>query len=261
MPIIHYKQSSCLTILCTVQFPLHSDCILVSRILTRLPTVSSRCRKVDHRVLQLQIRRAAVTTACSGSGARRLSLGTTVMASSENVEPFPSFPPSHGASSSPTAGASKSRPAHADTDTPALKRTTSNGSVVTLRTRTTSLTQSFLHSNPPFGICQAAGEVASKIPTLAEIRNGSFSAHGWTEEGQMQERGETPHQIQKRQTSRASSLGMSRRRRSTTSQLSSRMDEQDEFFPSMDFQMSNDANRVPATIPEGACRDIPSIQV
>ena len=43
----------------------------------------------------------------------------------------------------------------------------------------------FVNSNPPLGMWQAAGEVASQIPTLPEIKSGSFGQDGWNHEGQM----------------------------------------------------------------------------
>jgi hypothetical protein len=173
------------------------------------------------------------------------------MASPEPIEPFPSVPQTPGGASSPPGTSSPSQPAPIKTESAPLRRTDSTGSGLSPRKRTSSLTQSFLNSNPPYGMWQATGEVASKIPTLGEIRKGSFCADGWTEEGQMEERGVNPHQIQRRKTSRASSLSASRRRRSTTSPLSSRVDEREDFFPTMNHQLSDEANRVPSTIPEG----------
>jgi hypothetical protein len=180
---------------------------------------------------------------------RPLPAPTLNMASSENTEPFPFLPQSSGISSAPGL-ASPPKPIASKTEPSPLERKTSNTSGLSQSRRTSSWSQSFLNSNPPFGICQATGEVASKVPTLGEIRNGSFSAGGWTEEGQLEGRGETPHQIQKRRTSRASSLCASRRRRSTTSPLSTRADEQEDFFPTFNRQLSDEANRVPSTIPE-----------
>lgn len=174
------------------------------------------------------------------------------MATSVPTEPFPSLPQTPGAISSPTSMPSPSKPVHSKTESPALKRTRSGSSGFSQRPRTSSLSRSFLNSNPPYGMWQATGEVASKIPTLGEIRNGSFCADGWTEEGQMQERGETPHQIQRRRTSRASSLSASRHRRSTNSPLSSRIDEPGEFFPTINGHVADEASRVPSTIPEGS---------
>ena len=41
-----------------------------------------------------------------------------------------------------------------------------------------------MESHVPLGMWQATGEVASKAPTLAEIRRGSFGSNGWDGEGQ-----------------------------------------------------------------------------
>ncbi|KAI9885041.1 MAG: hypothetical protein M1823_003175 [Watsoniomyces obsoletus] len=41
-----------------------------------------------------------------------------------------------------------------------------------------------LEANPPSGMWHAAGHVASKIPTVNDIRHGSFSHKGWSAEGQ-----------------------------------------------------------------------------
>lgn len=80
-----------------------------------------------------------------------------------------------------------------------------SGASSSSRHRRTSIKRSFLESNPPNGMWQATGEVASKAPTLNEIRNGSFSYDGWTEEGQRERRGTNPHEIQRRKLSRSSS--------------------------------------------------------
>ncbi|ERF73958.1 hypothetical protein EPUS_05381 [Endocarpon pusillum Z07020] len=171
------------------------------------------------------------------------------MASHENTEPFPSLPQNI------TPGASTPQPAHTKAESAPLKRTNSNGSGPPRRRRTTSLTESFLSSNPPYGMWQATAEVASKIPTLGEIRKGSFCADGWTEEGQMEERGHTPHQIQRRKASRENSFSASRHRRSTTSPLSSKVDERGDFFATTDSEFLDEANRVPSTIPETSRAD------
>ncbi len=184
---------------------------------------------------------------------------TVSMASAENTEPFPPLPQTSGTSS--VAGLTSPKPTGLKTEPSPLERRTSNGSGLSQPRRTTSWSQSFLNSSPPYGMWQATGEVASKVPTMGEIRNGSFSADGWTEEGQLEGRGETPHQIQKRRTSRASSLSASRRRRSTTSPLSTRADEQEDFFPIFNRQLSDEANRVPSAIPETPRKEIQSHQM
>ncbi|KAL2223130.1 hypothetical protein M432DRAFT_38698 [Thermoascus aurantiacus ATCC 26904] len=63
----------------------------------------------------------------------------------------------------------------------------------------------FLESNPPNGMWHATGEIASRAPTIDEIRRGSFTADGWTEEGQMEQRGNSPLDIHRRRLSRTSS--------------------------------------------------------
>lgn len=83
-------------------------------------------------------------------------------------------------------------------------RTISNASS-THRPRRTSIARAFLESNPPNGMWQATGEIAAKAPTLVEIRRGSFSQGGWTEEGQRENRGTDPHEIQRSRRSRHSS--------------------------------------------------------
>lgn len=52
----------------------------------------------------------------------------------------------------------------------------------------------------------ATGEIASRAPTLGEIRKGSFTSRGWTEVGQLEQRGNKPHEVQRRMTIRANSF-------------------------------------------------------
>lgn len=63
---------------------------------------------------------------------------------------------------------------------------------------------------------QATGEVTSKVPSLAEIRNGSFAADGWSHEGQLEKRGANPHDIHRRRLARTSSASTRTRRSSNT---------------------------------------------
>lgn len=170
------------------------------------------------------------------------------MASPDGTEPFPSLPQLPGAKLPSAGPASPSTQGCSNSDTTALRRGSSGSG--SRRSRVSTLGKSFLASNPPYGMWQAAGEVASKAPTLSEIKKGSFCADGWTEEGQLEERGVTPHQIQRRKTSRASSLSAVKGRRSTTSPLSTAVDERDEFFPATNSQVSDEVNRVPSTVPE-----------
>lgn len=102
------------------------------------------------------------------------------------------------------------------------------------RTRTGSLLQSFIDSNPPLGMWQATGEVGSKIPTLPEIRNGAFANEGWTHEGQMEHRGTNPHEIHRRRIARTSSAS-TRTRKSSLSvgagAPAAIAEERHEYFP------------------------------
>jgi len=69
-------------------------------------------------------------------------------------------------------------------------------------------------SNPPLGAWQAIGEDTAKGPTIPEIKRGSYSADGWSHEGQLEKRHFRPHDIHNRRLSRASS--QSRASRSTS---------------------------------------------
>lgn len=92
------------------------------------------------------------------------------------------------------------------TPKPPPRRRTATTSAASGRLRSASL--KFLESNPPNGMWQATGEIASRVPTLNEIRTGGFSNEGWTEEGQMERRGSTAHDIQKRKLSRVNSYAL-----------------------------------------------------
>lgn len=122
--------------------------------------------------------------------------------------PMPESQPSTEAFPSYEVEKTPTRPKTGDTErTPGSidRRRESSGASGSSRRRRISLKRSFLESNPPNGMWQATGEVASKAPTLNEIRNGSFSYEGWTEEGQRERRGTNPHEIQRRRLSRSSS--------------------------------------------------------
>jgi hypothetical protein len=129
--------------------------------------------------------------------------------SEEKPEPFPALSPIE---SVPTgqprppqdaAGEDASqRPATSSAGAPTAAATSPTSSS---RRRTSSIRQTFLHSNPPLGMWQATGEVTSKVPSLAEIRNGSFAADGWNHEGQLEKRGANPHDIHRRRLARTSS--------------------------------------------------------
>ncbi|KAI9646240.1 hypothetical protein NHQ30_005680 [Ciborinia camelliae] len=46
----------------------------------------------------------------------------------------------------------------------------------------------FEESNPPTGFCIASGQIASQVPSITDIRRGSFGAEGWSGEGQVREK-------------------------------------------------------------------------
>ncbi|KIV88393.1 hypothetical protein PV10_08079 [Exophiala mesophila] len=145
------------------------------------------------------------------------------MASSE---PFPSI----------QDDANSFRPENAIGSPPSERRSSiaSRNTLTRTRTRTGSLIQSFIESNPPLGMWQATGEVGSKIPTLPEIRNGSFAGEGWTHEGQMEHRGTNPHEIHRRRMQRTSSASTRTRKSSITTpagQVPAIAEEHHEYFP------------------------------
>ncbi len=143
-------------------------------------------------------------------------------------EPFPSYISENEAP--------VSRTDHDDLPTRDTSRRGSVSSRISARarTRTGSLVQSFIESNPPLGMWQATGEVGSKIPTLPEIRNGAFADGGWTHEGQMEHRGTNPHEIHRRRLARTSSAS-TRTRKSSLSVATNAppmiVEERHEFFP------------------------------
>src|SRR5450755_1832615 len=101
------------------------------------------------------------------------------MSASESTEPFPALSPV------PTAANDQSNPPTQDTtqdttqDHVARSRRSSTASSIGRRSRqvslyarraSSSIGSTFMNSNPPLGMWQAAGEVASQIPTLPEIK-------------------------------------------------------------------------------------------
>lgn len=110
-----------------------------------------------------------------------------------------------------------------------------------------------MNSNPPLGMWQATGEVAAQIPTLPEIKHGSFSAEGWSHEGQMERRGSTPHEIHKKRRERTSSATTRSRRTNTGSRTPGTIHETVEYFPAPDnLDSVAETKRVPTTINEGS---------
>jgi Protein of unknown function (DUF2985) len=58
----------------------------------------------------------------------------------------------------------------------------------TLQGRLRSASKNFQQSNPPTGFCIATGQIASSVPSLSDIRRGSYSSDGWSTEGQIIEK-------------------------------------------------------------------------
>ena len=143
----------------------------------------------------------------------------------DKPEPFPSLTPVQSeanALGTPETAQNRTPPNASGAPTPAR------------RTRGSSLRESFMNSNPPLGMWQATGEVGSKIPTLPEIKNGAFSAEGWSHEGQMEKRGANPHEIHRRRVARTSSASTRTRKSSITAAspiTPSIAEEAQQFFP------------------------------
>lgn len=92
------------------------------------------------------------------------------------VEPFPSLDgPSSQSPSSPT------------TKVEAEGNTRSRGQSSTLSSIRRA-SKVFGESNPPTGFCIASGQIASQVPSISDIRRGSFGVEGWSGEGQVREK-------------------------------------------------------------------------
>lgn len=78
-------------------------------------------------------------------------------------------------------------------------------STTTRKTRSASLLQSLMESNPPLGAWQAIGEDTAKGPTIPEIKKGEYSIDGWSHEGQLEKRKHHPFDIHQKRLRRTSS--------------------------------------------------------
>ncbi|KAH8658746.1 hypothetical protein BGZ60DRAFT_415488 [Tricladium varicosporioides] len=95
----------------------------------------------------------------------------------DTPEPFPTLndPPS------------PHTPHRSSTDKSATRnRGQSSTSTIQERLRRASIT--FQESNPPTGMWIATGQIASEIPSIADIRRGSYDSEGWSGEGQVREK-------------------------------------------------------------------------
>jgi Protein of unknown function (DUF2985) len=95
----------------------------------------------------------------------------------DTPEPFPSVsgPPSPKA------------PRRTDTDESG-NRSRGQSSTSTLQGRLRSASKTFQESNPPTGFMIATGTIASSLPSLSDIRRGSYGSDGWSGEGQVREK-------------------------------------------------------------------------
>ncbi|KAH6719989.1 hypothetical protein BKA61DRAFT_593961 [Leptodontidium sp. MPI-SDFR-AT-0119] len=99
----------------------------------------------------------------------------------DTPEPFPdlSNPPS------PTTTTQTPRQQSAGTE---QSRNRQESTTSTLQGRLRSASKTFQESSPPTGFMIASGQIASSIPTLSEIRRGSYGSEGWSGEGQIVEK-------------------------------------------------------------------------
>lgn len=189
------------------------------------------------------------------------------MSAPESTEPFPALSPA------PTAANDQRNPQPEDTtqDHVARSRRSSTASSISRRSQQVSLYarrasasigSSFMNSNPPLGMWQATGEVASQIPTLPEIKSGSFGQDGWNHEGQMERRGTNPYEIHRKRLARTSSATTRTRRSSVLSGTPGIISEEIQYFPAMDTQEgANETKRVPTTIKESQAMEVPQVGV
>ncbi|PMD34027.1 hypothetical protein L207DRAFT_497241 [Hyaloscypha variabilis F] len=91
------------------------------------------------------------------------------------AEPFPPL------SSPPSPQSPTTEQAH-----PNRSRQTSSTSTIQGRLRSAS--KNFQESNPPTGMCIATAGIASSVPSLSDIRRGSYNSDGWSGEGQIREK-------------------------------------------------------------------------
>jgi hypothetical protein len=116
-----------------------------------------------------------ITTA---PGANHDSSSATAATQNDTPEPFPSL-------SGPPSPRTPRRPSNENIDP---NRSRGPSTTSTLQGRIRSASKSFQESNPPTGMWIATGQIASSIPSLSDIRRGSFGTDGWSGEGQVVER-------------------------------------------------------------------------
>ncbi|QSZ35187.1 hypothetical protein DSL72_008054 [Monilinia vaccinii-corymbosi] len=92
------------------------------------------------------------------------------------VEPFPSLD-----ASSPQSPSSPISKVEAEGTT---RSGGQSGTLSSIR----RASKAFEESNPPTGFCIASGQIASQVPSITDIRRGSFGTEGWSGEGQVREK-------------------------------------------------------------------------
>jgi hypothetical protein len=83
------------------------------------------------------------------------------------------------------------------------QRTSTNASTTSSRLRTASI--KLMEANPPPGMWAATGTTASRVPSLAEIRRGSYGSDGWNQDTQRQRAGSRTSQEERVRPSRKTS--------------------------------------------------------
>jgi hypothetical protein len=185
------------------------------------------------------------------------------MSAPESTEPFPALSPVPTATNEQT----NAQPRDAGREDVGRSRRSSTASSIGERSRRASLYarrasasigSAFMTSNPPLGMWQATGEVASQIPTLPDIKSGSFGQDGWNHEGQMERRGTNPHEIHRKRLARTSSATTRTRRSSSRATgTPGTISEEVQYFPAMESQEDRkETKRVPTTINEGQAPEV-----
>lgn len=75
-------------------------------------------------------------------------------------------------------------PQSSNSPTTRRPRASTNASITSTSSRIRTASIKLMEASPPAGMWAATGSVASKAPSLAEIRRGSFGSGGWNEESQ-----------------------------------------------------------------------------
>ncbi|RDW83165.1 hypothetical protein BP5796_04656 [Coleophoma crateriformis] len=109
---------------------------------------------------------------------------TTNLLRSSNAVPLETFPPLDDQEGcSPTTGATPD--SHGQED---VARDRGISSSSTLQSRIRSASKKFEESNPPAGFMLASAQIGSSIPSISDIRRGSYGCDGWSAEGQVVEK-------------------------------------------------------------------------